>query len=324
MQLGHIAKQLGCDLIGDETLEIERLAPIDLAGSNQLTGFFSPRWSKAAKSCRASAVLVHPRLQLHLPGACARLLTDDPRAAWGQAIRLFHTAAATETEKPKISQLADVDPSSHIGDEVHIASFVHVGRHAKVGDNCIIHSGAYIGAEAVLGPRTEVMPHAQILEKVVIGAMSWIGPGAVIGSHGFGLDKHGRLPHLGGVIVGNQCTIGAQTCVDRGTVGDTVIGQRCHLDNLVQIGHNVKIGNGVVICGQAGIAGGATIGDGVTIGGQAGITGHVRIAANIRIAAQAGVTRSLTEPGDYSGHPAEPNGPRLRRLVKLRRWADKK
>ena len=137
------------------------------------------------------------------------------------------------------------------------------------------------------------MHRACILDRTRVGKNCWIGPNAVIGSYGFGIDQFGRKPHIGSVVIGHRVTIGAQTCIDRATFGETRVGDDCHIDNLVQIGHNVDIGQGVVICGQAGIAGSAKVGDGVVIGGQAGIADHAYVASGIRLAAQSGVTRSL-------------------------------
>ena len=163
------------------------------------------------------------------------------------------------------------------------------------------------------------MHNAVILAGATIEHHCWIGPGAVIGSDGFGLDAQGRLAHIGRVVIGAEVTIGANTCIDRGTLGETRVGAHTHIDNLVQIGHNAEVGSGVVLCGQVGVAGSAVIGDGAVIGGQAGVAQHARVGHGCRVAAQSGVTRHLKGPGTYSGHPAEPDQERLRRIARVRK-----
>ncbi len=319
MRLADLAARLDARLDGDGDRRILRVAPLDTAGSDALAGLFERRFREAAGRTEAAAVVVDEALAEALPPGCARLVHPEPRAAWGNALRLLHPRPPLTPPPPGIDPRAVVHPTAQVAPDARVGPFAVVDAEARVGPGAAIFAFVHVGPGAVVGPDAVLATRASVLDGCAIGAGSWIGPGAVIGSVGFGIDRAGRLPHVGRVRVGAGVTIGAQSCVDRATVGETVIGDGAHLDNLVQVGHNAHIGPRAVLCGQVGIAGGARIGAGVVIGGQAGVAGHVTVGPGVRLAAQSGVTKSLRAPGDYSGHPAEPNRARLRRLARERR-----
>lgn len=321
--LDALAATLGAMLDGAATVSVTHLAALDEADETALVALFDRRYRAAARHTRAAAAITTPALAPDLPPGCARLLHPDPRAAWHHALRLLHPRPAIAPPPPGIDPRAAIDPTAHIDPTAAIGPFAVIGPGSRIGAWATIAAHAIVGAHVAIGPGATLAPRATVLDGTIIEADAWIGPGAIIGSIGFGLDATGRLPHPGRVRIGRGATLGAQTCVDRATVGWTTIGAGAHLDNLVQIGHNATIGPGAVLCGQVGIAGGARIGADVVIGGQAGVTGHVDIAAGVRIAAQSGVTRPLAAAGDYSGHPAEPNRERLRRLARLRRSSER-
>lgn len=319
MRLDALAAAIGASLDGPPDRRVVRVAALDGADPSALVGLFERRWRAAGSQTRGGAAITSPELARHLPKTCARLIADDPRAAWGHALRTLHPKPAIAPPPPGVDARAVVDPTARIAPDAAIGPLAFVGAEAQIGAGAVVHPGAHVGARAAIGASSTLMPRAMVLDACVLGEAVWLGPGATIGSVGFGLDASGRLPHVGAVRVGDRATIGAQSCVDRATVGWTVVGPDAHLDNLVQVGHNAQVGAGAVLCGQVGLAGGARIEPGVVIGGQAGVAGHVTVGRGVRLAAQSGVTRSLVAPGDYSGHPAEPNRQRLRRLARLRR-----
>ena len=221
-----------------------------------------------------------------------------------------------------IHETAVVDPTAQIHPTAQIGAFSVIGARVSIAGEVRIGPHVIIEEDATIGERAALAPRVTLLRACVIERDAWVGVGAVIGGRGFGLDEHGRLPHHGRAVIGAESSIGALTCVDRATLGETRIGSQSHLDNLVQVGHNVTLERGVTLCAQVGLSGGATLEEGVRIGGQAGVNNRVRIGAYAQIAAQSGVTRSLSSNERYSGHPAEPNRTRLKRIAQHRRDLD--
>jgi UDP-3-O-[3-hydroxymyristoyl] glucosamine N-acyltransferase len=322
VRLGDLAEALTARVEGDPDVEVDRVCAPETAMAGALAIGIERRYRAVVRETRASAVLLDATAPLVTPDGCVRLLATRPREAFARALRLLNAPDLPGLPAPGVDARAAVDPTACVGPGARIGPFAVVGARASLGDDVVVGAGAYIGADAVIGARTVLAPRAVVLDGCLIGADCLLGPGATVGAVGFGLDAAGRLPHHGLVVIEDDVTLGANTCVDRATLGETRIGRGCHLDNLVQVGHNVRLGNEVVLCGQVGIAGGAHLEDGVVVGGQAGIAGHVTVGARTRIAAQSGVTRSLPAGGVYSGHPAEPNAARLRRVARLRRLAD--
>ncbi|MEZ4473068.1 MAG: UDP-3-O-(3-hydroxymyristoyl)glucosamine N-acyltransferase [bacterium] len=323
MRVAALASRLAVRLEGAGETEIVRVAPLTAAGPGCLAGLFEPRYRADAAQTRAAVVLTTEALAACLPPDVPRLVADDARAAWGLALRLLHPRPAVAPPPVGIDPRAAVDPAAQVAASARIGPFVTVEPGALVGDDSALFSGAYVGAGAEIGPRATLHPGATVLDACLIGSDVFIGSRAVIGSPGFGLDDQGRVPHVGRVVIGEGATIGALSSVDRGTVGDTLIGAGAHLDNQVQVGHNARVGPGAVLCGQVGLAGGAVVEAGAVLGGQAGVAGRATVGARARVAAQSGVTRNLAPDGTYSGHPAEENGARLRRLARLKRLADR-
>lgn len=317
-----LAAAIGARLEGDAG-PIARVAALDAADATCLAGLFEARYRAAAAGCRAGLILTTPALRSSCPSETARLVCDDARAAWGKALRLLHPVARIAPPPIGVHPTAIIAPDAVLGAAVRVGPFVCVDALAEIGEGTALFAGAQIGARARLGAGCTVHHHAVVHADTHVGERVWIGAHAVLGSPGFGLDAAGRLPHVGAVRVGDGVSIGAQTCVDRGTVADTIIEADAHLDNLVQVGHNAFVGRGAVLCGQVGLAGGARVEAGAVIGGQAGVAGAARVGANARVAAQSGVTRRLPPDGTYSGHPAEANHARLKRIARLRQIAER-
>ena len=321
MRLSELARLIEVEIPTEGDKIIDGVASLDQATPGTLSAYLSPQWRTAAATTKASAVIISPANAHELCATATPLFSDDPRAAWGRALRALFPRSTPQSLPPGVHPSAVIEPSATVSDSACVGPLAYIGRKCRIAAGAQIGAGARVDDESVVGTGTLVMMNAVVTGGSQIGTDVWIGAGSVIGGFGFGLDATGRLPHVGRVVVGDRTTIGANCCIDRSTVAETSIGHDCHIDNLVQIGHNVRIGHGVVICGQVGIAGGTTLGDAIVVGGQAGIAGHLTIASGVQIAAQSGVTRRLDQPGAYSGHPAEPNRQRLRRLAQLKKMA---
>ena len=317
-----LAAAVGARLDGNAH-PITRVAALDAADAHALAGLFDARYRAAAAGSRAGLILTTSALRSACPPGTPLLVCEDARAAWGKALRLLHPRPRIRPPPIGVHPTAIIDPGAILGECVRIGPFVCIGALAVIGDRTALFAGVQIGEDARIGADCTVHHHAVIHADSHIGQDVWIGAHAVIGSPGFGLDAAGRLPHIGAVRVGDRVSIGAQTCVDRGTVADTIIEADAHLDNLVQVGHNAFVGRSAVLCGQVGLAGGARVDAGAVIGGQAGVAGRGWVGAGARVAAQAGVTRALAAGGTYSGHPAEANLPRLKRIARLRQIAER-
>ncbi|MFN3198677.1 MAG: UDP-3-O-(3-hydroxymyristoyl)glucosamine N-acyltransferase [Bradymonadia bacterium] len=321
--LAALSAALGLPCPGSPDLVLNAVAPLESAGPRDLVGLFEPRWRGSAQATHGAVALTTPTLRHHLPSSTLALVHEDARALWGKALRLIYPGPSLQPPPVGIHPSAVVDPTARVSPAACIGPLVVIGPFCEIYDHVALYPGVVLGHGVSIGRGTHVHPRAMLLDDTQVGARVIIGPGAVLGAVGFGLDAQGLQPHVGRVRVENGATLGAQTCVDRATVGETIIGADAHLDNLVQVGHNATIGPGAVLCGQVGIAGGAHIEGGVVLGGQAGVAGHVTVASGVRVAAQSGVTRPLTHPGEFSGHPAEPNHKRLRREAWWRREADR-
>lgn len=298
---------------------ITRVAALAAADATCLAALFEPRYRDAARATRAGVILTTSALAHHCPAGRALLIAEDARAAWGKALRRLHPVPSIAPPPVGVHASAVIDPHATLGAGVRIGPFAYVGAGAVLGDAVTLFQSTRVGARARIGAGATLHPFVVVHDGCVVGEACWIGAHAVIGSVGFGIDASGRLPHVGGVRIGPRVTIGAQSCVDRGTVADTVIEADAHLDNLVQVGHNAVVGRGAVLCGQVGLAGGARVGAGAVVGGQAGVAGRARVGVGARVAAQSGVTKDLAAGGTYSGHPAEENHARLKRLARTRK-----
>ena len=251
-----------------------------------------------------------------LPGARAAVDADGP-AIWRVRDPRLALARLSRRLDPRppvapdgIHPTAVVDPTADLGRGVAIAAGVVIGAHARLGDGVRVGPGSHVGAGAIVGAGTELRERVVVADGVRLGARCRIQAGAVLGSDGFGyaVGSAGaeRIHHLGTVVLGDDVEIGANACVDRGTLGDTTIGDRTKVDNLVQIAHNVHIGCDVLVAGQTGIAGSTRLGDRVVVGGAAGIGDHLSVGDDARIAGGAGVTKDVPVGEAWGGSPAQP------------------
>jgi UDP-3-O-[3-hydroxymyristoyl] glucosamine N-acyltransferase len=244
-----------------------------------------------------------------LPETLTLVRVPEPRECFAKLLAMYEQLFQ---EPPGIHPSAVIDPSAEIGDDVYIGPNSSVGKQARIGNGVRIHSNVTIGPATEIGEGTQILQGAQVLHRCSIGKHCTIHPGAIIGSDGFGFtpnseNNYARVPQIGTVILEDHVDIGAGTIVDRATLGATRICRGVKLDNLIQIAHNVEIGENTVIAAQTGIAGSTKIGKNCMIGGQVGIVGHIQIADEVKIAAQSGIANSIETPGTIvQGSPAIP------------------
>ncbi len=307
-------------------LNIEAACAIDATekapGENayKIAPLFDYKWHRAASSSTAGAFLVTPRMRDLLPPQKPCLIATETQArnVWGSLLRALYPDPPLHRPESQ-PQLAQIDATAELQENVVVGPFVYVGPQAQIGAQVTLHPGVYVGARAKIGARSVLFPGAVIWDDVQIGEDCQIGAHAVIGGPGFGLDAQGNIPHAGRVVIEDRVRIGACSCIDRATLESTFIGKNAQIDNLVQVGHNVHLGAGSVVCGQAGIAGSAKIGEGVLLGGQSGVSNGVELEDGVKLAAQSCATRRLRQNGVYSGSPAEPHRARLRWIARLKK-----
>jgi UDP-3-O-[3-hydroxymyristoyl] glucosamine N-acyltransferase len=302
-----------------------RVAPLQVAGPDDVSFLDNRKYLSALEATQAGAVIVHPSLAERVPAGCIALVTQQPYLAWARVAALFHPLPPMV---PGIHPSAIADPSARIDPSCEIGPFVVIGARVEIGPNCRVGAHSVIGDGVVIGADSRIGAHCTI-SHAMIGERVTLLPGVRIGQDGFGFAStmtpsgpaHVGVPQLGRVMVESDVEIGANTCIDRGSAQDTVIGAGSRLDNQVQIGHNVRIGRACVIVAQVGIAGSTVLEDFVVLGGQAGLAGHLRIGRGARVAAQSGVMDDLAGGAEYFGCPAQPAKQAFRQIAILRKMA---
>jgi UDP-3-O-[3-hydroxymyristoyl] glucosamine N-acyltransferase len=313
LSLGGLALRFGCTLRGDPDLRVDSVA--GLSGGPGSVGFLAnPALLPELRGTRLGAVVIEPAHAQHCP--VAALLHPNPHATFARIAALLHPPPPLV---PGIHPTATVHPGAVLGRDVEVGPYVLVEQGARIGDRCRLAAHAIVGAGAVLGEDTRLMERASVLAGCEVGARCIIHPGAVIGADGFGNARdRGRwvkVPQIGRVRIGDDVEIGANTTVDRGALGDTVIEEGVRLDNQIQVAHNVVIGAHTAIAACTGIAGSTRIGRRCMIGGGTGIGGQLVIGDDIVIAGFGMVTRSLTTPGMYSNVLPAEEAHQWRRIV---------
>lgn len=307
MKLREIAelvkgKIIGPAEIGD--LQITGVSGIYDAKEGDITYLSNVKLMNDLKKSRASVVIASEYIEdIDKP----QLITDNPQYAFAVLLKLFYTRP---NPFKGVSEKAYIADNVKIGDEVTIYPFSYLSEGVEIGRGSVIHSGVFIGENTKISENCLIYPNVVIREGVFIGKGVIIHAGAVIGSDGFGYvyhnGKHNKIPQVGGVIIEDDVEIGACTTIDRATTGNTIVGKGTKIDNLVQIGHNVRIGRNVIIVSQVGIGGSSIINDGVIIGGQVGISDHATVEAGTQIGAKSGIMGTIKK-GIYSGSPAIPH-----------------
>ncbi|MFN4161272.1 MAG: UDP-3-O-(3-hydroxymyristoyl)glucosamine N-acyltransferase [Stenotrophomonas sp.] len=303
----QLAEQFGLQVHGDGSTAIHGVATLAHAGPGQLTFLANPRYRAHLADSQAGIVVLRAEDADAAPGTA--LIAKDPYTTFAKIAALFDIAPA---RPPGIHPSAVIDLSAQVAASAHIGPFVSIGAGSSVGENCIIGAGSIIGEDCHLDTGCELIARVTLVTRVRLGKRVRVHPGAVLGADGFGLAMDAgawiKVPQLGGVHIGNDCEIGANTCVDRGALEDTVLDDDVRLDNLVQIAHNVQIGSHSAIAGCTGIAGSAKIGRYCLLGGHVGVVGHLEICDKVVITGKSVVRNSIHEPGEYSsGTPLTDN-----------------
>jgi UDP-3-O-[3-hydroxymyristoyl] glucosamine N-acyltransferase len=300
---------------------IHGIAPLQLAGPEHVSFLDNRRYAPHLEKTLAGAVIVHPNFAARVPAHSVAIVTPDPYLAWAKVAALFYPVPPAT---PGIHSAASVDPSAVVDPTAEIGPMAVIGAGAQIGASCRIGPGAVIGACVQMGPHCRVGALASI-SHAILGARVYVYPGARIGQEGFGFAVGPAgfvtVPQLGLVRLEDDVEIGANSCVDRGSTQDTVIGAGSRLDNLVQIGHNTRLGRCCIVVSQAGISGSTVLEDFVVVAAQAGLTGHLTIGAKARIGAQSGVMRDVEAGAEVLGAPAVPVREFFRNVATLRKLA---
>jgi len=317
---GQIAERIGATVIGDPNLPLTGFAPADSAKPGDLTFAENESYFARAKQSAASAILVAEDFS---PDTKTLIRVTNARVAFAQVLPLFFpepTFTAGIHPSAVVAATAQVDPTAHIGP--HCV----VGERVKIGPGAVLISQVYVGDDCSVGEQTRLFPHVTLYQRSHLGKRVRIHAGAVIGADGFGYvfdgSEHRKVPQVGQVQIQDDVEIGANTTIDRAALGATIICKGTKIDNLVQIAHNVTIGEHSIIVAQVGIAGSTKIGAYVTVAGQAGIAGHLRIGDRVTLAAQSGVMHHIPEGQKWMGSPAQPDRVTKRQLLAIERLPD--
>ncbi|MGA8398308.1 MAG: UDP-3-O-(3-hydroxymyristoyl)glucosamine N-acyltransferase [Stellaceae bacterium] len=297
------------------------VAPLQAAGPDEVSFLDNRRYASVLEKTGAGAVIVHPDMVDHVPASAIPIITTAPYEGWARVAALFHPLASPS---PGIHPTAFVAPSAAVDPTAEIGAFAYIEGGVQIGPRCRIGPHASIGSGVVLGEDCRIGAHATI-SNALLGARVGLHPGVRVGQEGFGFatTKTGFLtiPHLGRVIIEDDVEVGANSTIDRGSIQDTVIGAGSRLDNLVQIGHNVRLGRCCVIVAQVGISGSTVLEDFVQVGGQAAMAGHLQIGRGARIGAQAGVISNVPAAAILLGSPAQSRVEFFRQVATLKRMA---
>jgi UDP-3-O-[3-hydroxymyristoyl] glucosamine N-acyltransferase len=318
--LQEIADTVGGRLIGDGTVIISRIAGIAEASEGDVAFLAQPAFAKYLKDCRASALIAGEEWAALSEGPVNKIIVTNPALAYIDVAELFDTS---KHKGAGIHESACVSPDARIARDAAICAFVHVGKNSVIGRGATVYPFAHIGDNVFIGEDTVIYPNVTIYDGVRIGRRVIIHAGAVLGSDGFGYTwdgtKHRKIPQLGTLVIEDEVEVGANTAIDRGSLGQTSVGRGVKIDNLVQIAHNVSIGDHSIIVALVGIAGSSTLGRNVVLAGRVGVRDHVTIGDNVRAGGGTGITKDVPGNSTIMGTPHMPH----REWLKLQTYIKK-
>lgn len=311
--VAELAQVVGGEVDGDPALEIHGVAGLESAQPGQLSFYGNQKYKAALQATRASAVLVGddapPR------GGRTHVRVKHPHLAFARVAQLFHPK---KQHVPGVSPQAAIHPDAKVHPTATVMAHAVVARGAQVGERAVLYPGAFVGEDARVGDDTVLSPNVAVMDRCVVGARCLLHAGAVVGADGFGfaldlsVPEHVKIPQAGIARVEDDVELGACSCVDRATTGETVIGKGSKIDNLVQVGHNSVVGPLSILCAQVGLSGTSVLGTGVVLAGQVGVAGHLRIGDLAKVGAQAGVMNDVEGGATVLGAPAMPHKDFLR------------
>lgn len=319
ISLGDLATRFGCELIGDRDIVINEVASLQVAGPTSLSFLSTAVFKSQLSSTGAAAVIL--RAADAADANSAVLIHDNPYACFAMMAAVIHPRPEYE---PGIHSSAVIAATATVASSAHIAANVVVGDRSSIGENVYIGPGSVIGPDCRIADDCRLIANVTIVRSVTLGDRGVVHPGAVIGADGFGnaMTPEGwvKVPQLGGVEIGQDVEIGANSAVDCGTLGDTIIEDGVRLDNFVHIGHNVRLGAHTAIAGLTGIAGSTIIGKRCLFAGQSGAVGHITVCDDVVVYGRGMITKDITEPGNYaSGFPSEKAKDWNRKVARFRR-----
>lgn len=316
-RLADLAALVGGRVEGDGERSIEAVRTLEAAGPRDLSFLTNPRYREAAAASAAAALLVAPGVVV--PGKDL-LVAEEPYLALARLLAALHPPAAPA---PGMHPTAVVDREAEVDPAAHLGPYVVVGAGSRVAAGAVLAAHVVLGRGCLVGERAVLHPHVVLYDGTEVGAGTVVHAGVVLGSDGFGYATqagvHHKIPQVGRVVVEGDVEIGANSAVDRATLGETRIGRGSKIDNLVQVGHNVQVGEGCILCGQAGIAGSARLGRGVVLAGQVGVANHLTLGDGVQVAAKSAVLTAAAPGARLGGIPAIELGAWRRQVVLLGR-----
>ena len=319
IKLGELAAQFDCELVGDPDRIIDNVAGLQNAGPKSLSFLSNPKFRSQLAGTQAAAIVLRAEDVDDSP--TASLVSDNPYADYARMAAVIHPPPRYA---PGVDASAVVSATAEISPTAHIAANASIGDRSTIGDNVYVGPGSVIGPGCSVGDDCRLIANVTLVRDVTLGLRGMVHPGVVIGADGFGNamtpDGWVKVPQLGGVRIGNDVEIGANTTVDCGAIEDTVIEDGVRIDNLCHIGHNVHIGAHTAVAGMSGVSGSARIGKRCMLAGQSGVVGHIKICDDVVVSGKAVISKDITEPGVYaSTFTAEPVGEWNRKVARFRR-----
>jgi UDP-3-O-[3-hydroxymyristoyl] glucosamine N-acyltransferase len=305
-----IAGFLGGEVAGDPHATVNTIVRIEEGAEGGLAFLSNPKYEPYLYTTKASVVIVNRSLEPREAVRATMVRVDD---AYGSFAKLLELYEANKSKPSGVSPQAAIHASATLGEGCYVGEFAVVAEGARVGAGCNIYPQVYIGMNVTLGDNVTLHSGVKVYEGCVVGNNVTIHAGSVIGADGFGWapqedGTYHRIPQIGNVVIEDNVDIGANTCVDRATMGSTVVGRGVKLDNLIQLGHNVSVGENTVIAAQTGIAGSSKVGTGCILAGQVGIAGHLDIGDGVKLGSKSGVSNNIAAGETFMGYPAMPIG----------------
>ena len=318
----QIAAMINGKVEGDANASVNNFGKIEEAKNGQLSFLANPKYEEYIYTTEASVIIVNESLELKQAVHATLIRVADAYSAFATLLRKYQEIV--QQQLVGVQEPVYISKTATYGEQVFIGAFTHLGNHVKIGNQTKIHAQVYIGDQVTIGEGCVIHPGVKLLHGTVVGNHVIIHAGTVVGSDGFGFAPQAdgtfiKVPQMGNVVIEDHVEIGANSTIDRATIGSTLIKKGAKLDNLIQIAHNVEIGMSTVVAAQAGISGSTKIGNGVMIGGQAGIVGHLKIEDGAKINAQSGVSKNIESGKAVTGSPAHDYTSALRSQALIRK-----